>query len=458
MSNKAEIQRLKDRLKAGGLTQAQFDNTIAKIQQLGGSVNPSNFPPPTGASASTFTQQASNQTSGSDAERIKLLKAKLASGGLSQADYDAAINEIRSLGGAVNPANFPQPSAPSAPAPPPAPPSTSTPSTPNPPQATSPSTQTPYTPPPNTTVETPSKEDVVDATADIKVKKPETGVEANIANEDFEANKNITYQNPTFSNPFGTQQVRFNDDGTIGVFQTLSPEQQAILDRDQQISTMGRDRAISMLSSDYFSNPFNPNVAQRASNEDLLAMRSRIEEDVFNRLNQNTDRDRQRAIEAKERELYNRGIPLDVRNPQYQREIEAINQAFNTISQQNRQQATIMGGDEFTRQFGVQEQLIANQYNQAYGMRNQALGELGAFSQLGTGLTLPQFQQYVGPNYQLQDPTDIFGQFKDIQQANTALNIEQQAVNQAGGGGGGGGYAPPPAPPNPFNNTTIPGV
>jgi hypothetical protein len=188
----------------------------------------------------------------------------------------------------------------------------------------------------------------------------------------------------------------------------------------------------------------------------MLADRQRIEDQVFASLTRDTDMQYGREKASLEQNLYNRGIPYsNDPNSEYQKMMGDLNRRYDDIKMNAKNQAVQMGGDEWTRTFGINEQLIANQMSQQQGIRNQQIGEVGALGQLGTGLQVPNFQAYQGSQFDMANPLEakaVMGQLNNQQQQ---LQIQQQAANKIGSGGGGG---QPQEPASPFYNTAPPGL
>lgn len=372
--------------------------------------------------------------------------------------------------------------------------------------------------------------------------------EVKIAGE--EARTQVGLQNPSVTNPLGTSTTKVNPDGTVSVSQDLSPDQQKILDQDSALSQMGRDLAMQRMQGGGFgqgwdpglagrsigaqSGPaafasqlgnrsvsgmglgstFNPSLTARTTTGDMVADRRRIEDQVFQSLTRNLKRDKGEELEQLEQTLHNRGVPLDPNNPLYAKAIRDLNERYDTREADALGRAVQMGGDEFGRSVGIQEQLRSNDFGQALGSRQQNFGEqqtaftnqegmrqtdfgqnlashqqgmadLGQrygmqeqqratdFSQglaqrqqgyaetaglagFGQGLMMPNFQPYQGPQYDLPNPTDVWATYKGVNQSQQALNLQkkQAAAAQAlagMAGGGGGGQSSAQAAPNPFN-------
>lgn len=108
-NNTQQIQKLKEKLKAGGLSQDQINSISQRIQSMGGKVNAGNFPPAVG----TNPEQGQDDQGGTgkkwkdmDPEAIK---KSLYKGGLSQQEYDRAMQVLKNKGGKIDPARYPTP-------------------------------------------------------------------------------------------------------------------------------------------------------------------------------------------------------------------------------------------------------------------------------------------------------------------------------------------------------------
>lgn len=271
------------------------------------------------------------------------------------------------------------------------------------------------------------------------------GVEADRNVADYEANRNIQLNNPNINNPFGSQQVVQNPDGTYTLNQSLNPDQQKTVEQDTALSQMGRNLATQRLGS--FSGEFNPNLTARTSTGSLEGDRARIEDAVFNRLTKTTDRDFGREKEQLKQELYNRGIPLE--EIESRPEMQALNERYDSIKEQARNNAVEVGGTEYSRNFGINEQMRANDYSQQLGGRQQNFNETANLSNYGQGAQLPQFQPYQGSNVDIANPTAINEslQGQDIARQDLALRKKQvnAAISQMGRGSGSGQQQKKPA-------------
>lgn len=249
-------------------------------------------------------------------------------------------------------------------------------------------------------------------------------------------------------NPYGSQTItRDPVTGEITQEVKLSDPQQQILEQGQNLTTQGQQLASQTLSG--LQAGFNPETIARTNTGDLAANRARIEEQVFGRLTRGLDEEKANERQQMEQILRNRGIPLG--SKQFNDQMAQFDKRYDTRIANARAQAAEMGGAEYSRDFGINEQTIANQISQAQAIKNQNLAEAQAYQGMGTGLMNPEFQGYQGTQYQAPDVLGAIG----AKQGETALKIEQQKANtaqQLANRAPSGGSSTPTVK-SPFNNT-----
>lgn len=159
--------------------------------------------------------------------------------------------------------------------------------------------------------------------------------------------------------------------------------------------------------------------------------RLRIEQAVYDNLTRDLERDRGRELESAQQTLYNKGIPFSS-DPEsrYQKELSVINKRYDDRDKQARTQATQIGGNEMAQQFGMQEQLIANQFSQGQAAHNQGMSDLNYFTNFGSGLQVPNFAAYQGPNYDVNDPSQYIYAGKGLKQDNKNYQLSKDALAQ----------------------------
>ena len=192
----------------------------------------------------------------------------------------------------------------------------------------------------------------------------------------------------------------------------------------QNIAAAGTDIALNHLQSGQFQNPYAPpETPGRIADGDLMALRDQAYNTQYNYLTSDLAQQEAQAGQDVQQQLADRGITYsNDPNSQYQQQMTDYTKRFDRARADARAQASQFAGQEAQSMFGMNEQQIANILSQGLDNRNQQMGELGAFSQLG--------QTGVFGYEQLQD-TDLL---RKQQKA-----MELAALNKMGGGGGSGG-------------------
>ena len=307
------------------------------------------------------------------------------------------------------------------------------------------------------------------------------------------AAQQITMTNPDTNTYTGSSQVTIDPKtGKPTYTETLSPEQQQILNQGQDLTQAGMRGAAEYLNnyqptnlSQYKSpssfqdtslagiNQFQGGQGADAQANKLIAgyqkfnqtgspeERSRIESAVYDRLTKNVARDQQQEFNDMEQRMYNRGIPLDPSNPAYKKEMDAINEKYQAIKSDAAGQAVQMGGQELASSFnmGLQshQQGVADT-SSLYGIGSSAQGQkmqeagqrynqaLGTYQQgrsdasQNAGFDLSQAQQNAADAAAMQKfgtglimpnlPGYQKPGFGNITQTNpTELNLAQQGIN-----------------------------
>ena len=222
-------------------------------------------------------------------------------------------------------------------------------------------------------------------------------VKDEFAKADAEAERQGRENNPNQVNPWGSQEVTRDANGNVIVKQTLTPEQEAIRQRDDQISQAGRDAAARQLGSGNFDTPFVPQTSARSSGADFLADRARIEEAIYSKFTRGID-DKERQDRAEfDQKLRNEGIQFsDDPKSAYQKRLRSlVTDRYDTARENARQTAIQQGGEEYKTDFGIQEQRIANEYSQGMGTHKGQLGDIETLSKLGPGVHDQSYQGYI---------------------------------------------------------------
>lgn len=215
----------------------------------------------------------------------------------------------------------------------------------------------------------------------------------------------------------------------MGVSDKLSAPEQDIYTSGEGLTNQALDLAGQNLGGTKLGTAFEPTLAERTTSGDLLADRQRIEEEVFGRLTRDMDQNFAKDQQQLEQTLANKGIPFG--SERYKQEMQNLNDRYDRSRLDARRQATELGGGEFSRSFGIGEQLRANQLSEQQGIRNQQLGEVGTLANTGPGLQ--NFFNMAG--IQNQEDQLALQKFIAQLQAKTAKGVAK--INQGGSGGGG---------------------
>lgn len=297
--------------------------------------------------------------------------------------------------------------------------------------------------------------DTLHGSSGVKTEGTAPLLDAEYKGADYEAQQGTVLTNPNQIMTGGQRNVTIDPaTGQPTIKDTLSAEQQAIYDRGAQLSGTGLGMANSRLSGGGLNSDFSANTIARTSTGDLAADRARIEDQVYARLTKDMDSRKAMEMQQTESTLANRGIPYSADpKSRYQQELKAVNDRYDSQALTARQTAAETGGTEYQRNFGINEQTIANQTSQQLAARNQNIGEIGTLANTGPGQTNPQFQGFQAANYNPANASEVYGLLAGIQDENlktklsNALGIKQinaqkeiarmnNARSSSGGGGG----------------------
>jgi hypothetical protein len=390
----------------------------------------------------------------------------------------------------------------------------------------------------------PSPDNIGETGGGLKVPgKVQTDIAGKIKEREAEASTEPTYTGPT-----GSTGTKVDDQGNITVETKLTPEQEAILKKGQELTSIGQDLAKQELGGftpfkstavmpkgfeytdamkplmyrdnlDKFYTGAPSSVYDVGGASDVAANlvkgykgfewgtpeaeRSRIEEEVFQRLTRNVDKDYQLEKDQMEQTLHNRGIPLDPSNPAYKTQLDALNEKYLTIKADARGQAVQLGGGELDRSYNqargthqqrisdvgsmqgfglsgyqqrqsdlgqqVGRELAGHQQKQAdigqgfsqgltatqQGYAEQAQGfgqdlttqqqrfnEITGLQNLGTGYMPPNFPQYQPPSFNTPNASEIDIAINKLKNDYNISNRQLDEIRRRSGGGGGGNSGP----------------
>jgi hypothetical protein len=255
--------------------------------------------------------------------------------------------------------------------------------------------------------------------------------EADVGN--YEANTNIKLNNPNVTNPFGSQKVTRNADGSVSLDQTLSEEQQGILDRGENLTKTGQELAAGNLAG----------YQKFGMGQDAVADRARMEEAVYGRLTRDFDQRQKQDAGDAEQQLYNKGIAFSADpNSRYQQELRAVSQRYDDARGNARAQAVELGGSEYQRNADI-----------GLASHQQGMADTTTLQQQGTGLQVPNFQAYQGSSIDMKSPTEVDLAYKQLANEKKQTQAQIDASRRRGGSGGGAATTPTSV----FNTTPPPG-
>jgi hypothetical protein len=277
-----------------------------------------------------------------------------------------------------------------------------------------------------------------------KIETYQQGVEAEKVVADTVAKGQIAYGNAAKeSTPFGEKTVEFDENGRPVIKETLTPQQQEILDQQQELSKTGGDAAKQIIEQGGLNKAFDPTLDDRVAQGDLMDWRRKQQEELEQYLTRNIDRDKARDLNELETRLYNRGIPLDRQAEAYDRAMEGLARDYDSRRADAAAQALKYGGEEAQRTFNMNEETRRNQMNEQVTTRGQNVNDVQTMSTLGTGVIVPQFNPFTGGTYDVNSPTEIELELRRAQEEAKRRKLEEQILKQQQNrGGGGGGTAP----------------
>ena len=176
--------------------------------------------------------------------------------------------------------------------------------------------------------------------------------------------------NPNVNNPFGTQRVTW-DGQQPTITQTLTPAQQAILDKETQAKTTAGDAGIAAANQlkGALANPLNfsslPGAPQSSGQR---------RDDVVNSMMARIDTDTAGQRDAKNSELIAAGIRPGT--AAYSAAMTQIDRQYNDA----RNNAILAGGQEAARDFSMDQQSRQQAISEMMAQRQTPLNELNALA------------------------------------------------------------------------------
>lgn len=291
-----------------------------------------------------------------------------------------------------------------------------------------------------------------------------------------QAQDNSKLANPNVFGPTASQIITTNPDGSTNVNQNLSPDQQAILDKGEDLTKLGQDLASERLRGGDFSQSFNPQMNPRVNTDpnglyassfnpqlgnrqnydpnntlaaafnpqltartgtgDLVADRARIEDQIFSSLTKNNERTFAKEREDLDQYMANRGIPRDPNDPQYKEAVRQFNERKDTATLDARARATQLGGEEYARSFGIGETARGNDFSQALNSAQFGLGQQAQGYQQGEQMRSTDYGQGLSTRQQqLNEQAQRYGQQEQTRSTdfNQGLAGRQQNYSEIAG-------------------------
>lgn len=225
-------------------------------------------------------------------------------------------------------------------------------------------------------------------------------------------------QNANIEGPVGGQTTTIDPQtGQAITKQTLSPEQQKILDQGQTLTQTGQQIAQGQLQ----------NMGQ-FSFDNSSAGRQKMSDAVFNQLSRGMDVRHKAQGDQLAQDLYNRGIQFsEDPNSRYQQEMRSMQQGQEDERLNYSNQAYQAGLGEQQAQFGMSQ-----------GTRQQQMSDLSAFQQQGTGLMMPNYQATQGTASDLAGFTELGQNQQQLNNQAKATQASIDALKRKNSGGSGG--------------------
>lgn len=213
---------------------------------------------------------------------------------------------------------------------------------------------------------------------------------------------------------------------------TLTGPNKDLYDAETGADTMGARLAgkfIDQLPQDsYSSKNIDPRFGiPTADTQD----RMRIEGDVYNNLTRDLDQNYKQTQEEKKQELADRGIPLG--SELYSREMDRLDKGYQRQKLEARSQATQIGGQELSNQFGMGLQSHQQAIGDLQGDYSLPTSLAGSLLGIGQGYQQPNFIGFQPIEKQGVDFGQNFGIWQGAKTARRGQDIQQQGQTQAAG-------------------------
>lgn len=220
--------------------------------------------------------------------------------------------------------------------------------------------------------------------------------------------------------------------GQWTVKDTLTGANKDLHDAEQGADTMGARLAGQVLDN-YPTTPYNSNNIDprlgipTADTQD----RHRIEGDVYNNLTRDLSQNYHQTLEDKKQELADRGVPLG--SPLYTQEMDRLDKGYDRQKLEAHSQATQLGGQEMSNQFGMGLQSHQQAIGDLQGNYSLPTSLAGSLLGMGQGFQQPNFFGFQPIERQAVDYGGNFGVWQGAKTAQRGQDIQQQGQNQQAG-------------------------
>lgn len=241
------------------------------------------------------------------------------------------------------------------------------------------------------------------------------------------AEANVNLNRIDESNAFGSREFIQNPDGSYSVKDTLSPEQQALLNAQSRTGTLGSNIAGGLLGG--MPQRYDASTMNQYMPKGSDAARQDTYNATYGMIARDFERDKADERQAVEQELADRGYSPG--SPQYEARMKRFDQGWADRELTARNQATLSGNQEFQSSFGRGQTEYQNQlgaYQSNFTLPTQIAGSLQGLGQVQA----PQFGQGITP---IEQQGINFGDYYGTASSNA---LSRAALARAGSGGGGG--------------------
>ena len=252
------------------------------------------------------------------------------------------------------------------------------------------------------------------------------------------------FQNPNETSDYGSKRTIIGPDGRPSVEYTLSPEQKAILNKQQGTELGVQDAFRSSVDRANVASA-QPIDFSRLQNVDIQndASRKAVEDAYLQRQNRLLEPEIEKVRNSQIQNLRDRGIPFG--SPQWNEQVNNIDTQINRQREDLANNAILQGRGEAESMFNRQLQGRQQGISEIMTQRDRPLQEAGAFAGFRSGVTNPNFQPYNAPNVgAIADREDTQAFELDRMKRDQAFTKSMQ--RGGGGGGGGRGFGATPAP------------